>query len=133
MKPVKDVCSRRRLFCLPEHKRWHFLSFKVLFGPVLPIVGIAGIIYMILNISTDSVERNMIWLVTGITFAILVVYSFFWIKFKMKRAFHWKKLWRWKTVCIIKYESGGESGGKYYSRFIEVRVFITEIKNLHNV
>lgn len=84
MKPVKDVCSRRRLFCLPEYKRWHFLSFKVLFGPVLPIVGIAGIIYMILNISTDSVERNMIWLVTGITFAILAVYSFFWIKFKMK-------------------------------------------------
>ncbi|RHV70390.1 hypothetical protein DXB15_06415 [Roseburia sp. OM02-15] len=54
------------------------------FGPVLPIVGIAGIIYMILNISTDPVERNMIWLVTGITFAILAVYSFFWIKFKMK-------------------------------------------------
>ena len=96
MKPVKDVCSRRRLFCLPEHKRWHFLSFKVLFGPVLPIVGIAGIIYMILNISTDSVERNMIWLVTGITFAILVVYSFFWIKFKMKcrcsRAFQLEKV-----------------------------------------
>ncbi|WP_147404770.1 MULTISPECIES: hypothetical protein [Clostridia] len=39
---------------------------------------------MILNISTDPVERNMIWLVTGITFAILAVYSFFWIKFKMK-------------------------------------------------
>ena len=71
-------------FCLPEHKRWHFLSFKVPFGPVLPIVGIAGIIYMILNISTDPVKRNMIWLVTGITFAILAVYSFFWIKFKMK-------------------------------------------------
>lgn len=74
----------KTLFYLPEYKRWHFLSFKVLFGPVLPIVGIAGIIYMILNISTDSVERNMIWLVTGITFAILAVYSFFWIKFKMK-------------------------------------------------
>ena len=74
----------KTLFYLPEHKRWHFISFKVLFGPVLPIVGIAGIIYMILNISTDPVERNMIWLVTGITFAILAVYSFFWIKFKMK-------------------------------------------------
>ncbi len=36
------------------------------------------------TISTDLVERNMIWLVTGITFAVLVVYSFFWIKFKMK-------------------------------------------------
>ena len=36
------------------------------------------------TISTDLVERNMIWLVTGITFAVLAVYSFFWIKFKIK-------------------------------------------------
>ena len=36
------------------------------------------------TISTDLVERNMIWLVTGITFAVLAVYSFFWIKYKMK-------------------------------------------------
>ena len=36
------------------------------------------------TIPTDLVERNMIWLVTGITFAVLAVYSFFWIKFKMK-------------------------------------------------
>ena len=73
-----DVLILRRR--LPKAPR----SFKVPFGPVLPIVGIAGIIYMILNISTDPVERNMIWLVTGITFAVLAVYSFFWIKFKMK-------------------------------------------------
>ena len=39
---------------------------------------------MILNISTDPVERNMIWLVTGITFLMLGIYSFFWIKYKMK-------------------------------------------------
>ena len=36
------------------------------------------------TISTDLVERNMIWLVTGITFAVLAVYSLLWIKFKMK-------------------------------------------------
>ena len=36
------------------------------------------------TISTDLVERNMIWMVTGITFAVFAVYSFFWIKFKMK-------------------------------------------------
>ena len=36
------------------------------------------------TIPTDLVERNMIWLVTGITFAVLAVYSFLWIKFKMK-------------------------------------------------
>ena len=32
-------------------------SFKVPFGPVLPLIGIAGEVYMILNISTDPVER----------------------------------------------------------------------------
>ena len=73
------------------------------------------------TISTDLVERNMIWLVTGITFAVLAVYSFFWIKFKMKmlvlRVFRWKKLWRWKTVCIIQSESGGESGAKFRFSF----------------
>ena len=71
------------------------------------------------TISTDLVERNMIWLVTGITFAVLAVYSFFWIKFKMKmpvfKSVPLEKLWRWKTVCIIKYESGGESGGNIFN------------------
>ncbi len=43
-----------------------------------------GLEVLILNISTDPAERNMIWLVTGITFLILAVYSFFWIKYKMK-------------------------------------------------
>mgnify|MGYP000327983892 FL=1 len=39
---------------------------------------------ILFTISTDLVESNMIWLVTGITFAVLAVYSLFWIKFKMK-------------------------------------------------
>lgn len=59
-------------------------SFKVPCGPLFPIIGICGTVYMILNISTDPVERNMIWLVTGITFLMLGIYSFFWIKYKMK-------------------------------------------------
>ena len=59
-------------------------TFKVPFGPVLPLIGIAGTVYMIINISTDPAERLMIWLVTGITFLILFVYSVIWIKFKMK-------------------------------------------------
>ena len=59
-------------------------SFKVPCGPLFPIIGICGTVYMILNISTDPVERNMIWLVTGITFLVLGIYSFFWIKYKMK-------------------------------------------------
>ena len=39
---------------------------------------------MILNISTDPVERLAIWGVTGIAFLILGIYSFFWIKYKMR-------------------------------------------------
>lgn len=73
-----DVLILRRR--LPKAPR----SFKVPCGPLFPLIGIAGTAYMILNISTDPAERNMIWLVTGITFLILAVYSFFWIKYKIK-------------------------------------------------
>ena len=59
-------------------------SFKVPCGPLFPCIGIAGTVNMILNISTDPTERMMIWLVTGITFLILGIYSFFWIRIKMK-------------------------------------------------
>ena len=59
-------------------------SFKVPCGPLFPCIGIAGTVYMILNISTDPTERLMIWLVTGITFLVLGIYSFFWIRIKMK-------------------------------------------------
>jgi amino acid transporter len=59
-------------------------NFKVPFGPILPCIGIAGTIFMIVNISTDPVERRNILLVTGITLLILFVYSLFWIHFKMK-------------------------------------------------
>ena len=100
-----DVLILRRR--LPKAPR----SFKVPFGPVLPIVGIAGIIYMILNISTDPVERNMIWLVTGITFAVLAVYSFFWIKFKMKmpvfKSVPLEKLWQWKQHVLYNSKAAG--------------------------
>lgn len=59
-------------------------NFKVPFGPVLPIIGIVGTAYMILNISTDPAERLIIWSLTGGIFLALTIYSFFWIKFKMR-------------------------------------------------
>lgn len=59
-------------------------SFKVPLGPLFPLIGIAGTVYMILNISTDPAERHAIWLLTGVVFLVLAVYSFLWIKFKMK-------------------------------------------------
>ena len=59
-------------------------SFKVPFGPVFPVIGILGTAYMVLNISTDPAERNAIWLITGVVFLILAVYSAFWIRYKMR-------------------------------------------------
>ena len=73
-----DVLILRKRF--PKAPR----SFKVPFGPAIPVIGILGTIYMILNISTDTAERNAIWLVTGGTFLLLGIYAFFWIKYKMK-------------------------------------------------
>jgi amino acid transporter len=59
-------------------------NFRVPGGPVLPLIGISGIVYMICNISTDFHTRMMIYLATGVTFAILSVWSILWIRFRMK-------------------------------------------------
>ena len=73
-----DVLILRRR--LPKAPR----AFKIPFGPLFPLIGMSGTIYMILNISSDPAEKHMIWLLTGIVFLVLAIYSFFWIKFKMK-------------------------------------------------
>ncbi|MDO5783895.1 MAG: APC family permease [Eubacteriales bacterium] len=73
-----DVLVLRRR--LPKAPR----TFRSPGGVLLPIIGIVGTVYMILNISTDPVERMQIWMLTGIVFLILAVYSFFWIKLKMR-------------------------------------------------
>lgn len=59
-------------------------NFKVPGGWVLPIIGILGTAYMIVNISTDAHERMMIWLLTGVSFLVLGIYSAIWIKVKLK-------------------------------------------------
>ena len=68
---------RRRLPHAPR-------AFKVPLGPVLPCIGIAGTAFMILNISSDPVERNLIWLIAGAAFLLLSVYAVVWIKVKMR-------------------------------------------------
>ena len=60
-------------------------TFKLPFGPLLPIIGIAGDIYMIIHISNDPAQRLRIWLIVGVIFAVLAIYSFFWIRYKMKK------------------------------------------------
>ena len=71
------IILRRRL---PKAPR----SFKSPGGIILQVIGIAGTVYMVLNISTDPAERHAIWILTAAVFAVLAVYSFFWIKYKMK-------------------------------------------------
>lgn len=74
---VDVIVFRKRLPRAPR-------NFKVPGGIIFPVIGILGTIYMILNISTDPQERLMLWLLTGISFVILGIYSAIWIKVKMK-------------------------------------------------
>lgn len=60
-------------------------TFKVPFGALLPVVGIAGTVYMILNIDSDPSVRNRIWMLSIVVIAILSVYAVAWIKLKMQR------------------------------------------------
>lgn len=59
-------------------------SFRSPGGILLPVIGIIGTVYMLMNISTDPVERMQIWVLTGAVFLILAVYSCIWIKTKMR-------------------------------------------------
>lgn len=74
---IDVIVFRKRL---PQAPR----NFKVPCGLTFPIIGIAGTIYMILNISTDPKERVMLWILTGVSFLALGIYSAIWIKVKMK-------------------------------------------------
>ena len=68
---------RRRLPNAPR-------AFKVPGGVALPLIGIAGTLFMILHISPDPAERNAIWLACGAAFVVLSVYSAIWVKCKMR-------------------------------------------------
>lgn len=59
-------------------------AFKVPGGPVIPIIGIAGTVFMIANISSDPDEAMRIWVLSGVMFLILGIYSVIWIKRKMR-------------------------------------------------
>lgn len=59
-------------------------NFKVPGGIIFPVIGIAGTLYMIFNISSDQQERLKIWLLTGGCFVVLGIYAAIWIRTKMK-------------------------------------------------
>ncbi len=60
-------------------------TFKVPFGPVIPILAIAGNIFMIINIDGNPDIRSQIFLIDGIIFVILGIYAVLWCKFKIKK------------------------------------------------
>lgn len=60
-------------------------TFKVPFGPVIPVIGLIGNLFMIWNIDGDPAVRNKIFMIDGIIFVLLAVYAALWCKFKLKR------------------------------------------------
>ena len=60
-------------------------TFKVPFGPVFPIIAALGTAFMIWNISDDPAARKLIFIIDGLIFVALAVYSLIWCKVRMKR------------------------------------------------
>lgn len=60
-------------------------TFKVPFGPVIPIIAVIGNVFMIWNIDGDPATRNLIFKIDGIIFLILAVYAVLWCKLKLKK------------------------------------------------
>ena len=62
-------------------------NFKVPLGPVFPVVGIFGTIWMIYNIDPDLSVKLSLYKVCGVIILALTLYAFFWLKFQVKRPF----------------------------------------------
>lgn len=60
-------------------------TFKVPFGPLIPIIGVIGNIFMIYNIDGDPSVRAQIFMIDGAIFVLLAIYSVLWCKFKLKK------------------------------------------------
>ncbi len=60
-------------------------SFKVPFGVLLPIVAALGTAFMVWNIDSDPVTRNQIFIVDGVIFVILAIYSAVWCRVRVKK------------------------------------------------
>lgn len=74
---INVIVLRKRL---PKAPR----SFKIPMGLILPVTGIMGTVFMIINIASDPEVRMKIWLLTGIAMVILSIYAVLWIKIRMK-------------------------------------------------
>lgn len=60
-------------------------TFKVPFGPVIPLIAVVGNVFMIWNIDGNPATRNLIFLIDGVIFLALAIYAALWCKLKLKR------------------------------------------------
>lgn len=60
-------------------------TFKLPLGPVIPIIGVIGNAFMIINIDPDPAVKAKIYAIFVIVFALLSVYAVIWTKVKIKR------------------------------------------------
>lgn len=60
-------------------------TFKVPLGPVIPFIAAVGTLFMIWNIDSDPANRLKIFIIDGIIFACLAIYSVIWGKVRVKR------------------------------------------------
>ncbi len=78
---IADVNVLIFRYRLPKTPR----TFKVPFGPIIPLLAIVGNLFMIWNIDGDPATRNLIYQIDLIIFALLTIYAVVWCKFKLKR------------------------------------------------
>lgn len=74
---INVLVFRKKMASVPR-------TFKVPGGPVIPVIGIIGNVFMMYNIAADGETRMMIYEIVAVIFATLAVYSFVWVKKKMK-------------------------------------------------
>lgn len=60
-------------------------TFRVPFGPIIPLIGSAGSMFMILNIDSNAAVRQQIFMIDGIIFVVLAIYAAIWCKYRLKR------------------------------------------------
>lgn len=60
-------------------------TFKVPFGPVIPILAIIGDIFIIFNIDGNPATRAQIYRIDGLCFVLLSVYALLWCRFRLHR------------------------------------------------
>lgn len=61
-------------------------NFKVPFGPIIPVIGMAGTAWMIWNIASDNATRFRVYELCLVMFAVLILYAVPWLK-TSKQAF----------------------------------------------